>query len=52
MYELVDGVIGVLPDPEDNQDNPVFTHREAGTGISFEYQYICCGVSPYAATCL
>ncbi len=50
MFELVGGGIGVLLDPEDN--NHVVTNLEAGTSISFEYQYVCCGVSPYAATCL
>jgi hypothetical protein len=50
MFEPVGGGIGVLPDPEYN--NHVVTHHEADTSISFEYQYVCCGVSPYAATCL
>jgi hypothetical protein len=36
MFELVGGGIGVMPDPEDNPDNHVITHHEAGTSISFE----------------
>ena len=36
MFELVGGGIGVLPDPEENPDNHVVPHYEAGTSISFE----------------
>src|SRR4051812_47009478 len=36
MFELVGGGLGVMPDPEDNPDNHVVPHHEAGTRTSFE----------------
>jgi len=36
MFNLVGGGIGVMPDPEDNPDNHLVPHHEAGTRISFE----------------
>lgn len=36
MFELVDGGLGVMPDPDDNPDNHVVPHHESGTRVSFE----------------
>ena len=36
MFELVGGGLGVMPDPDDNPDNHVVPHHDAGTRISFE----------------
>jgi hypothetical protein len=36
MFELIGGGTCVLPDPEDNPDNHMVTHHEAGASISFE----------------
>jgi hypothetical protein len=35
-FELVCGGLGVMPDPDDNPDNHVVPHHDAGTRISFE----------------
>ncbi len=35
-FELVDGGIGVMPDPADNPDNHNRPHHDSGTRISFE----------------
>ena len=35
MFELVEGGIGVMPDPEDNPNNHVVPRHDAGTRISF-----------------
>lgn len=36
MFELVEGGLGVMPDPDDNPDSHVVPHHDAGTRISFE----------------
>lgn len=36
MFNLVGGGLGVMPDPDDNPDNYVGPHHDAGTRISFE----------------
>ena len=36
MFQLVGGGLGVMPDPDDNPDNHVVPHHDAGTRISFE----------------
>jgi hypothetical protein len=36
MFELAEGSIGVMPDPDDNPDGHVVPHHDAGVRISVE----------------
>lgn len=36
MFDLTDGGVGVMPDPDDNPDQHVLPHHDAGIQISYE----------------
>jgi hypothetical protein len=36
MFELAEGGVGVMPDPDDNPDGHVIPHHDAGVRISVE----------------
>ncbi|ONI92848.1 hypothetical protein ALI22I_01655 [Saccharothrix sp. ALI-22-I] len=48
MFEIVEGMIGVMPDPTDNPDGHVVPHSDAGVRISVEVGNV--GDEPGTAT--